>query len=127
MLERCHVGLAHSNGGTEDAGLFSFTILFCTSFEVLWCQMGPKHPVCLQMGGCIRVRIEPNFMCFAEFVTLCEVGSATRPPALTWLPMHWLSELRHWACGPWKCLLCNLDHSVLCSVVMQLEYSQTKN
>ena len=93
MLERCHVGLAHGNGGTEDAGLFSFTILFCTSFEVLWCQMGPKHPVCLQMGGCIRVRIEPNFMCFAEFVTLCEVGSATRPPALTWLPTHWLSVL----------------------------------
>ena len=43
MLERCHVGLAHGNGGTEDAGLFSFTILFGTLFEVLWCQMGLKH------------------------------------------------------------------------------------
>ena len=39
----------------------------------------------LANGGCIRVHIEQRSFASQNF-DFCEVGSAARPPALTWFP-----------------------------------------
>ena len=79
---------------------------------LFYCSVIMQHPVCLQMGvALVCIKSRGHFV-FQNF-DFCEVGSAARPPALTWLPrIGCVTETLSLRAGLWKCLLCN-EFSVL--------------